>query len=257
MESPTAEKYLSLQKIPLILTSVLTKNEIEYIILLKIAGRQTSRSGKGAYIMNKKVIVTISREYGSGGKVIGRKVAEKLGIAFYDRKIIEMTAEKSGLAISFIENTEQKIKNKFLHNLAFGGYCAGADITASQLSLPDKLFIATCDIIRHIADEGSCVIVGRCADYVLKDRKDVIDIFVYADKEYKCKRAIEEYGIAPDNVESEVVKADKYRANHYNYYTERTWGDKSNYHLCLNSGFLGIDKTVDVIVDAVNEYLKD
>ena len=224
---------------------------------MKIAGRQTNRSGKGAYIMNKKVIVTISREYGSGGKVIGRKVAEKLGIAFYDRKIIEMTAEKSGLAISFIENTEQKIKNKFLHNLAFGGYCAGADITAAQLSLPDKLFIATCDIIRHIADEGSCVIVGRCADYVLKDRKDVIDIFVYADKEYKCKRAIEEYGIAPDNVESEVVKADKYRANHYNYYTERTWGDKTNYHLCLNSGFLGIDKTVDVIVDAVNEYLKD
>lgn len=206
--------------------------------------------------MDKKIVVTISREFGSGGRIIGSRVAEKLGIPFYDRKIIELSAEKSGLAVSFVENTEQKIKNKFLHNLAFGSYYMGADLGGMQLSLSDKLFIATCDIIRRLADEGSCVIVGRCADYVLKDRKDAINIFIYSDIESKTRRAVEEYGIAPDKAAAEVQKNDKYRANHYNYYTERTWGDKANYHLCLNSGFLGIENTVDIIADAVGELRK-
>ncbi len=210
---------------------------------------------KGASL-DKKIVVTISREFGSGGRVIGKAVAEKLGIPFYDRKIIEMSAEKAGLAVSFVENTEQKIKNKFLHNLAFGGYYMGADLGSAQLSLSDKLFIATCDIIRKLYDEGSCVIVGRCADYILKDKKDVINIFIYSDKHAKTERAIAEYGIKPDKAEAEVAKTNKYRANHYNYYTERTWGDINNYQLCLNSGFLGIDKTIDIIVDAINEYVK-
>lgn len=204
--------------------------------------------------MDKQVVITISREFGSGGRVIGAMVAERLGIPFYDRKLIEMSAEKAGLAVSFVEDTEQKIKSKFLHSLAFGGYHNGADLGSMQLSLPDKLFIATCDIIRTIADEGSCVIVGRCADYVLKERKNVIDIFIYADAEHKKERAIKEYGISPDKADAEVKKTNKYRANHYEYYTEREWGEKSNYHLCLNSGFLGVQNTVDIIVDAVNEF---
>ncbi len=207
--------------------------------------------------MDKSVIITISREFGSGGRAIGEMVAKRLDIPFYDRKIIEMSAEKAGLAVSFVEDTEQKIKNKFLHNLAFGGYHMGADLGSMQLSLPDKLFIATCDIIRGLADEGSCVIVGRCADFVLKDRKNVIDIFIYADEESKRNRAINEYGVAPERAEAEVKKTNKYRANHYDYYTERKWGEKSNYHLCLNSGFLGVQNTVDIIVDAVNEFKRN
>lgn len=206
--------------------------------------------------MDKKLVITISREYGSGGRIIGRKVAEKLGIPFYDGQLIDMSAQKSGLAVSFVEQTEQKIKNKFLHNLAFGGYHTGADYGAAQLSLADKLFITTCEIIRDIADQGSCVIVGRCADYVLKDRTDVIDIFIYSDKEDKLNRMINDYGVPADKAEAVLAKEDKYRANHYNYYTERSWGDKKNYQLCLNSGFLGVDKTVDIIVDAINDYLK-
>ena len=204
--------------------------------------------------MDKKIVITISREFGSGGRIIGSMVAEKLGIPFYDRKIMEMSAQKAGLSVDFVESTEQRIKSKFLHNLAFGGYHLGADLGSMQLSLPDKLFVATCEIIRTIADEGSCVIVGRCADYVLRDRDNVIDVFVYADTKHKVKRAVEEYGIAPENAESEVKKTNKHRANHYSYYTERDWGDKENYHLCLNSGFLGIENTVDIIVDAVTEY---
>ena len=206
--------------------------------------------------MDKKIVITISREYGSGGGVIGKAVAEKLNIPFYNREIIELTAQKSGLSIDFVEETEQKIKNKFLHNLAFGAYYVGNDLATSRLSLPDKLFIATCDIVRQLADEGPCVIVGRCADYILKNREDVINIFIYSDSEHKVKRIVERRGLDVKNAESEVIKTDKYRRNHYDYYTEREWGDKNNYHLCLNSGFLGVDKTVDIIVDAVNEYLK-
>lgn len=206
--------------------------------------------------MDKKIIITISREYGSGGKVIGKAVSERLGIPFYDREIIELSAQKSGLSIDFVEKTEQKIRNKFLHNLAFGGYYVGNDLATSRLSLPDKLFIATCDIIRNIAEEGSCVIVGRCADYILKNRNDVINIFIYSDIEHKAKRIAERTGVDLKTAENEVKKTDKYRQNHYDYYTEREWGDKNNYHLCLNSGFLGVDKTVDIIVDIINDYLK-
>lgn len=206
--------------------------------------------------MDKSVVITISREFGSGGRAIGEMVAKRLGVPFYDREIIEMSAEKSGLAISFVEDTEQKIKNKFLHSLAFGGYHKGADLGSMQLSLPDKLFIATCDIIRTIADEGSCVIVGRCADFVLKDRKNVLNVFVYSDDENKVKRVIKERGLNEDKAESEVKKANKYRSNHYEYYTERKWGEKSNYQLCLDSGFLGVEGTVDIIVNAAKEFAK-
>ena len=206
--------------------------------------------------MDKKIIITISREFGSGGRDIGRGVAERLGIDFYDREILAMAAEKSGLSTSFAEDIEQKIKSKFLHNIAFGGYYAGADVSSSQLSLPDKLFIATCDIIRSLADKGSCVIVGRCADYVLKDRDDVINIFIYADLQHKAERIANRHGLDLKKAESESKKYDKYRANHYDYYTEREWGNRENYHLCLNSGFLGVEKAIDIIVDTVNDYLK-
>lgn len=145
--------------------------------------------------MNK--IITISREYGSGGRVIGKAVADKLGIPFYDRELIELSAQKSGLAVSFVEDTEQKIKNKFLHNLAFGGRYMGVEPAVSGLSLSDKLFIATCDIIREIADRGPCVIVGRCADYILKDRENIFDVFVYADDEHKANRIAQRNDMAP------------------------------------------------------------
>ncbi len=201
--------------------------------------------------MNK--IITISREYGSGGRVIGQAVAEKLGIPFYDRELIELSAQKSGLAVSFVEDAEQKVKSKFLHNLAFGGRYMGIDPAAGGLSLSDKLFIATCDIIRDIADKGACVIVGRCADYVLKDRDDVFDVFVYADDEHKAARIVERKGLEPAKALDEVKKTDKYRANHYDYYTDRTWGKKENYHLCLNSGLLGLDRCVELIVAAARD----
>ncbi len=204
--------------------------------------------------MDKRIVITISREYGSGGKIIGKLVADKLGIEFYDRKIIEMAAEKSGLSMDFVEKTEQKMKSKFLHSIAMGSYYMNGRSAPNELALPDRVFVETCNIIRGLA-EKSCVIVGRCADYVLQGRDDVINIFIYSDLESKKQRAIQQYNIAPDKVEDEVKKHDKYRANHYNYYTDRVWGKKANYHLCLNSGFLGAERTADIIVEAAKEYI--
>ena len=230
------------------------RQAIKVVLDIKAKICYTLKNDVGDVDMNKNVIITISREFGSGGRIIGSKVAEALNIPFYDRKIMEITAENSGLAVSFVEDTEQRVKNKFLHNLAFGGYHMGAMLGSAQLSLSDKLFISTCETIRSVADSGDAVIVGRCADYVLKDRKNVINIFIYADDEHKRERAIKEYGLLPNKADSEVKSTNKQRANHYNYYTEQIWGDKSNYQLCLNSGFLGIDNTVKIIVDAVKEF---
>lgn len=197
-----------------------------------------------------KSIITISREFGSGGRTIGRKVAETLGIPFYDRELIEMSAEQGGFAADFVQNTEQKVKSKFFHSLAFGYMNSGLGSGAASLS--DRLFAVTSDIIRKLAAEGPCVIVGRCADYVLSERQDVLDVFIYSDLAHKVRRAVNEYGLDPDKAETEVKKTDKYRANHYDYYTDRTWGAKENYHLMIDSGELGIDAAANLIVAAYN-----
>lgn len=197
-----------------------------------------------------KSIITISREFGSGGRTIGRKVAETLGIPFYDRELIEMSAEQGGFAADFVQNTEQKVKSKFFHSLAFGYMNSGLGSGAASLS--DRLFAVTSDIIRKLAAEGPCVIVGRCADYVLSERQDVLDVFIYSDLAHKVRRAVNEYGLDPDKAEAEVKKTDKYRANHYDYYTDRTWGAKENYHLMIDSGELGIDAAANLIVAAYN-----
>lgn len=197
-----------------------------------------------------KSIITISREFGSGGRTIGRKVAETLGIPFYDRELIEMSAEQGGFAADFVQNTEQKVKSKFFHSLAFGYMNSGLGSGAASLS--DRLFAVTFDIIRKLAAEGPCVIVGRCADYVLSERQDVLDVFIYSDLAHKVRRAVNEYGLDPDKAEAEVKKTDKYRANHYDYYTDRTWGAKENYHLMIDSGELGIDAAANLIVAAYN-----
>ena len=205
--------------------------------------------------MDKKIVVTISREFGSGGRIIGKKVAEKLGIPFFDREIIEMSAEKGGFSEEFVENNEQKVKNKFFHNFVYSGDYMNGYAGSMHVSMADKLFLTTCETIEHIA-ENSCVIVGRCADFILKDRKEVFNIFIYADHEHKVKRAVEVYGQDPKTASADVKRTDKHRANHYEYYTERKWGVRNNYHLCVNSGLLGVDSSADLIADAVKDYIK-
>lgn len=193
--------------------------------------------------LTKHTVITISREYGSGGRYVGRLIADKLGIKLYDKDFIIKIAEKTGLSEEYIENNEQKRHN--LANLNNGSYVG--------LNNLDELFVKESNLIKELADKESCVIVGRCADFVLKDKKNVVKIFIYSDKENKIKRATEIYGLDSKNAEKEINKINKSRANHYKYYTERNWDNPENYDICINSDTLGVEKTADIICKMIKE----
>lgn len=204
--------------------------------------------------MEQKVIITIGREYGSGGRMIGKLLAERLGISFYNREIIEMAAKKSGMSEKAFESVDETAASSLLYSIATGSYMFGNYVSPQvELPLNDKLFIIQSEIIKSIANKESCVIVGRCADYILKDRKDVINIFIHADKEIRKERAIKEYGISANKVDSYLNKIDKKRGTYYNYYTGEKWGRSRNYHLCLDSGMLGIEGSVHMIESFIKE----
>ena len=195
---------------------------------------------------NKKVI-TISREYGSGGRLIGQKLAERLGVPFYDRDAInERISKESGYAKEMFTGAEQKAKNSFLDSLAsaMGTGEAGPE----SLSLNERLFLAQFDTIRRIAEEGSCVIVGRCADYILRGLPYATNVFIYAEEEDKIQRAVEVYGDSPEQVRKKMKQSDKARANYYAYHTGRKWGEHVNFNLSIDSGYLTIDDIVDLII---------
>lgn len=204
--------------------------------------------------MSQKVIITIDREYGSGGRMIGKLLAERLGISFYNKEITEMAAKKSGMSEEAFEKVDETATSSLLYSVATGGYMFG-NYVSPQVDLPlnDKLFITQSEIIKNIANQESCVIVGRCADYILKDRSDVINIFIHADKETRKERAINEYGIAADKVEGYLHKIDKKRRTYYNYYAGEKWGNSTNYHLCLNSSVLGIEGAIHIIESFIKE----
>lgn len=194
----------------------------------------------------KKTIVTISREFGSGGRLIGKKLAEKLNVPFYDKQLLDMIAEESGFCREMIEGAEKRAKNSFLYSLAsaMGTGEAGPE----SLSLNERFFLAQFDTIRKIADEGSCVIVGRCSDYILRGIPEATHIFVYAEEEDKIKRAVEEYGVPEEEVKKMMKDTDKARANYYSYHTGRKWGEHVNYNMSIDSGYLNIDDIVDLIL---------
>lgn len=194
----------------------------------------------------KKKIITISREYGSGGRLIGKRLAEKLGVPYYDKELLGRIAEESGYSREMMEDAEKKAKNGFLYSLAsaMGSGDGGPD----SLSLNERFFLAQFDTIRKIAEEGSCVIVGRCADYILRDLPEATNVFVYAEEADKIKRAVEEYGVPEKEVKKTMKAADKARENHYSYHTGRKWGNPVNYHLALDSGYLSIEDIVDMII---------
>ena len=195
----------------------------------------------------KKRVITISREYGSGGRLIGKRLAEKLGIPYYDRDTInERISRESGYDNDMFAGQEKKAKNSFLYSLAsaMGTGEAGPE----SLSLNERLFLAQFDTIRKIAEEGSCVIVGRCADYILRGLPYATNIFIYAEEADKIKRAVEEYGDPEDQVRKIMKSADKARANYYAYHTGRKWGEHVNFNLSLDSGYLELEDAVDLII---------
>lgn len=197
------------------------------------------------------LIITISREFGSGGRKIGEEVAKKLGINYYDKAIIDTAAQASGLSPEFIEKEEQTFSNSILFNLATSGGQFGVGGT----SLVDRIYVSESKAIKDFADKGPCVIVGRCADYVLRDRR-CFNVFVYADEEFKTNRVMEEHKIDKKQAIRMIKARDKTRARHYNYYCDRLWGERKNYHLLVNSAAFGIDKAVQMIIDSSKMFDK-
>ena len=188
-----------------------------------------------------KSIITIGRQYGSGGREIGKKLADQLGIPFYDNELLYIAAKKSGICEELFQTNDEKPTSSLLYSLVMGSY--GGD----SLPFNHKIFLAQFDAIRSIADEGPCVIIGRCGDYALEDYPNLINIFIHADLKLRIKRAIENYGIESGKAEDFVLKTDKKRASYYNFYSSRKWGNLDNYDLTVDSGFLGIDNTVELI----------
>lgn len=200
----------------------------------------------------KKTIITIERQYGSGGSVIGKLVAEKLGINCYNRQILEMTAERCGIATEYLENAEENVPTSFLYSLLLSANPART--MEENLPLSDKVFLMESRIINEIAEkEKSFILVGRCGNYILED-KGCFSVYIYADPESRVKRAIKEYGIKENKAESVMKKADKRRESFYNVNTGREWLDKDQYSLCLNSAELGDELCANIIVKAYQEY---
>lgn len=187
------------------------------------------------------VVITIAREYGSGGRYVGRLVADKLGIKLYDKDFVVKLSEKTGLSEEYIEGNEQR-KNSIL-NLNNGYYYC--------LDNADSLFIEEANLIKEVAKRESCVIVGRCADFILKDNKDTIKIFIYSNMEDKINRAVKYYGMDKKNASREIKRINKLRSNHYKYYTNRNWQDYTNYDMSINSDVFGVEKTADLICEMV------
>ncbi len=193
--------------------------------------------------LNQHVVITIAREYGSGGRYVGRLIADKLGIKFYDKDFIEKLAQETGLSEEYIEENEQKMSKFSNFN---NGYYIG-------LNNSDDLFLKESELIKELADKESSVIIGRCADFILKDRKDVLKVFIYSNMEDKVKRATEIYGFDKIKAEKEIKRIDKLRSNHYKHYTEKEWKDYSNYDICINSDKLGVEKSAELICEMVKE----
>ena len=194
------------------------------------------------------MIIAIARQYGSGGRKIGQKVAKDLNLPFYDKELIALAAQESGISKELFEKADEKASNSLLYSLIMGSYTFGNHVDpAIEMPINDKLFIIQSDIITKAAQEGPCVIVGRCADYVLRECKNVFNVFIYADKFARMDRIVEEYGINPEKAAADVVKKDKQRANYYNFYTNKKWGDLENYHLAIDSSAVGIDNASELI----------
>lgn len=189
------------------------------------------------------IVITLSREYGSGGRYIGKLIAQKLGIKLYDKEFIMKVAEETGLSEQYIKENEQK--RNVLDVLNNGYY--------SDLNNSDELFVKEAELIKDVSSKEPCVIVGRCADQILKDNKNVLKVFIYSDMEDKINRAVKYYGMDKKKAEKEIARIDKLRGNHYKYYTSKEWKDFSNYDICINSDKVGVEKAADLIIDMARQ----
>ncbi|MBQ8822836.1 MAG: cytidylate kinase-like family protein [Lachnospiraceae bacterium] len=200
-------------------------------------------------------VITIGRQFGSAGREIGEKVAAHFGITCYDKELLSRAAKESGFCEEMIQNHDERPTNSFLYNLVMDTYSFGYNASSFvDMPISHKVFLAQFDTIKKIADEGPCVIVGRCADYALADYKNVLNLFIYGDEECKVKRIMEKYSLSQDKAREMIVKKDKQRQSYYNYYSSKKWGRADSYDLCINSSVLGVEGTVKLITQYIEDF---
>ncbi len=204
-----------------------------------------------------KVIITIGREKGSGGREIGQKLAEKLGIPFYDKELLARAAKESGIDEAIFRNHDEQPTKSLLYSLAMGSFTIGfPQTTVNDMPLDHKVFLAQFDAIRKIAEEGSCVIVGRCADYALEENPNLLSVFILGDEEDRIVRVAEREQLSEEKAAELIRKTNKRRAGYHDYYSNKKWGSAQSYNLCLNSSVFGIDGCVDLILEAIEKKVK-
>lgn len=203
--------------------------------------------------MNGNYIITIGREFGSGGREIGRILAEKLNIKCYDKELLALSAKESGLSEELFKFNDEKPTNSFLYSLVMDTYSMGYS-SSSYMDVPmnQKIFMAQYDCIKKLAEQESCIIVGRCADYALKDMPGLVSVFISADMDFKVKRVTEMYGCDEEKAKDIINKTNKKRASYYNFYSNKKWADSRSYDLCINSSAVGIENAVDLIIHFMN-----
>ena len=197
------------------------------------------------------LIITISREFGSGGRKIGEKLAQQLSIPFYDKEILQRTAEKSGLSQDFIANAESHSRKSFLFSIATAPYSDMKFSYQYETPVTDQAYFAQSQVIRELAEANNCVIVGRCADYILREEEKLLRIFIVASPDDRLRRVVDEYGMEEKDASSKIKKADKARASYVRHYTGEEWGDVKNYDLVTNTSYSGIDGAVEIIKSAL------
>ncbi len=200
--------------------------------------------------MVKHTIITIGRQFGSGGREIGELLAKHYGIKCYDNDLLTVAAKESGLCEEIFKTHDEKPTNSFLYSLVMDSYSGyGAGLGMNGMPLSQQVFLAQFDTIRKIAKNEDCIFVGRCADYALREDYDVTSVFISSDDEARIERICKRHDVSKSKAREMMLKTDKKRANYYNYYTDKRWGNSSSYDLCINSGKIGIENTVKLIVD--------
>lgn len=206
--------------------------------------------------MTTSTIYTFEREFASGGHIVGERLANKLGIPFYDSQIVDLAAKSAGVNRKLFEGYDEKPTNSFLYSLVMGTYTTMNPVSqAPSLNISDRLFAEEADIIRQAADKGPCVIVGRCSSYILRDRPNVVRTFITADLKARVEHAINDLHMSPNRIEDEICKRDKKRSNYFNYYSGQKWEHASSYDLTISTSKVGYDGAVDMIL-AFGEMLE-
>lgn len=207
--------------------------------------------------MAEKLAITIGRQYGSGGRDIGIRVGELLGIKVYDKELLTMAAEKRGINPDYLRRVDEKAASSLLYTLAMGGSLYGARHLGVDVPINDQLFITQTEIIKEVAEADSAIFIGRCADYILRNHPHRLSFFIYSDFEARVRRIAKRHDISNKEAESLINKTDKKRINYYNFYTGKKWGKFENYHMSLDSSLLGVEGTAQMIAQLIKIYTSE